>query len=48
MAIKETPKSDTHAMARLELVLGAARDAHDLVADEKPDLAATRLRSLLE
>jgi hypothetical protein len=47
MAIKETPNSDTHAMKRLELVLGAARDAHDLVADEKPAEAAGRLRSVL-
>jgi hypothetical protein len=47
MAIKETPASDTHAMARLELVLRAARDAHDLVADEKPGEAAQRLRSVL-
>jgi hypothetical protein len=47
-AIKETPNSDTHAMARLELVLSAARDAHDLVADEKPGPAAMRLRSVLD
>ena len=47
MAIKETPASDTHATARLQLVLSAARDAHDLVADEKPDEAAQRLRSVL-
>ena len=47
MAINETPKTDTHAMRRLELVLGAARDAHDLVADEKPAEAAVRLRSVL-
>lgn len=47
MAIKETPDSDTHAMRRLEQVLGAARGAHDLVADEKPDEAARRLREVL-
>jgi len=46
-AMKETPASDTHAMQRLGLVLGAARDAHDLVADEKPDEAAKRLRTVL-
>ena len=47
MAIKETPNSDTHAMQRLQLVQGAAQDAHDLVADEKPKEAAGRLRSVL-
>jgi hypothetical protein len=47
MAIKETPASDTHATRRLEEVLGAARDAHDLVADEKPQEAASRLREVL-
>lgn len=47
MAIKETPASDLHAMQRLEQVLGAARDAHDLVADEKPEEAAQRLREVL-
>jgi hypothetical protein len=47
-AMKETPNSDRHATARLELVLSAARDAHDLVADEKPEQAAVRLRSVLD
>jgi hypothetical protein len=47
MAMLETPESDTHAMQRLKDVLGAARDAHDLVADEKPDEAAKRLRQVL-
>jgi len=47
MAIKETPSSDAHATRRLEEVLGAARAAHDLVAGEKPDEAAQRLRQVL-
>jgi len=46
MAIKETPSSDVHATRRLEAVLGAAQAAHDLVADEKPAEAASRLRQL--
>jgi hypothetical protein len=46
-AIKETPASDLHAVKRLEQVLGAARSAHDLVADEKPEEAARSLRAVL-
>ena len=46
-AMKETPGSDVHATRRLESVFAAARDAHDLVADEKPGEAATRLRQVL-
>jgi hypothetical protein len=47
MAMKETPASDVHAVKRLEQVLGAARSAHDLVADEKPAEAARSLRQVL-
>jgi hypothetical protein len=46
-AMKETPASDLHAVSRLQQVLGAARAAHDLVADERPDEAARSLRSVL-